>query len=33
MTSAYADILKRIDAAIEAARVVFERFTPGGMIR
>ena len=31
MTSAYADILKRIDAAIEAARVVFERFTPGAI--
>ncbi|MGH9495814.1 MAG: 3'(2'),5'-bisphosphate nucleotidase CysQ [Candidatus Sulfotelmatobacter sp.] len=31
MTSAYADILKRIDAAVEAARVVFERFTPGAI--
>jgi myo-inositol-1(or 4)-monophosphatase len=31
MTSAYADILKRIDAAIEGARVVFERFTPGAI--
>ncbi|HEX3819923.1 MAG TPA: 3'(2'),5'-bisphosphate nucleotidase CysQ [Candidatus Sulfotelmatobacter sp.] len=31
MTSAYADILKRIDAAIEAARLVFERFTPGAI--
>jgi myo-inositol-1(or 4)-monophosphatase len=31
MTSAYADILKRIDAAIDAARVVFERFTPGAI--
>src|ERR1700751_2765436 len=31
MTSAYADILKRIDAAIDAARVVFARFTPGAI--
>jgi myo-inositol-1(or 4)-monophosphatase len=31
MTSKYADILKRIEAAIEAARVVFERFTPGAI--
>jgi myo-inositol-1(or 4)-monophosphatase len=31
MTSTYADILKRIDAAIDAARVVFERFTPGAI--
>jgi myo-inositol-1(or 4)-monophosphatase len=29
MTSAYADILERIAAAIEAARTVFARFTPG----
>src|SRR5438270_2764007 len=27
--SQYADILKRIDAALEAARTVFARFTPG----
>ena len=31
MTSAYADILQRIEAAIEAARVVFARFTPGAI--
>ena len=31
MTSAYANILKRIEAAIAAARVVFERFTPGAI--
>jgi myo-inositol-1(or 4)-monophosphatase len=31
MNSRYADILKRIDSAIEAARVVFERFTPGAI--
>jgi myo-inositol-1(or 4)-monophosphatase len=29
MTSSYSDILVRIEAAIEAARVVFDRFTPG----
>src|ERR1700745_162741 len=29
MTSAYSDILARIEAAIAAARVVFARFTPG----
>ncbi len=29
MTSEYADILQRIEAAIEAARTVFARFTPG----
>ena len=31
MTSEYADILKRIEAAIEAARTVFARFTPGAI--
>jgi myo-inositol-1(or 4)-monophosphatase len=31
MTSAYADILKRIEAATEAARTVFARFTPGAI--
>jgi myo-inositol-1(or 4)-monophosphatase len=31
MTSAYADILKRIESAIEAARAVFARFTPGAI--
>jgi myo-inositol-1(or 4)-monophosphatase len=31
MTSAYSDILTRIEAAIEAARVVFARFTPGAI--
>src|SRR5262252_10719802 len=29
MNSAYSDILTRIEAAIEAARTVFARFTPG----
>jgi len=29
MNSAYSDILSRIEAAIEAARSVFARFTPG----
>jgi myo-inositol-1(or 4)-monophosphatase len=29
MTSTYSDVLKRIEAALEAARVVFDRFTPG----
>ena len=29
MTSAYADILKRIEAALHAAAQVFSRFTPG----
>jgi myo-inositol-1(or 4)-monophosphatase len=29
MTSAYSDILVRIEAAVEAARQVFDRFTPG----
>jgi len=29
MTSAYADILQRIHAALDAARLVFARFTPG----
>ena len=31
MTSAYSDILARIEAALEAARVVFARFTPGAI--
>lgn len=31
MTSAYSDILTRIEAALEAARVVFARFTPGAI--
>jgi myo-inositol-1(or 4)-monophosphatase len=31
MTSAYPDILKRIDAAIGDARAVFARFTPGAI--
>ncbi len=31
MTSAYADILKRIETAIESARTVFARFTPGAI--
>ena len=31
MTSSYADVLQRIEAAIEAARVVFDRFTPGAI--
>jgi myo-inositol-1(or 4)-monophosphatase len=31
MTSAYSDILTRIEAAIEAALVVFARFTPGAI--
>lgn len=30
-SSAYADILKRIEAAMEAARTVFARFTPGAI--
>ena len=30
-SSAYADILQRIQAALEAARVVFARFTPGAI--
>jgi len=30
-SSAYADILKRIEAGIEAARSVFARFTPGAI--
>src|SRR5580700_3017067 len=29
MTSAYSDILARIEVALEAARKVFDRFTPG----
>ena len=31
MTSAYSDILVRIEAALEAARTVFARFTPGAI--
>lgn len=31
MTSAYSDILTRIEAAIEAARIIFARFTPGAI--
>jgi len=31
MTSAYADILKRIEAALHAAAGVFSRFTPGAI--
>ena len=31
MPSAYSDILKRIDAALAAARAVFDRFTPGAI--
>jgi myo-inositol-1(or 4)-monophosphatase len=31
MTSSYADILQRIEAALEAARAVFSRFTPGAI--
>jgi myo-inositol-1(or 4)-monophosphatase len=30
-TSAYADILQRIESALGAARVVFDRFTPGAV--
>ena len=30
-SSAYADILQRIEAALEAARTVFARFTPGAI--
>jgi len=30
-SSAYADILKRIEAAMEAACTVFARFTPGAI--
>ena len=30
-SSAYADILKRIESALEAARTVFARFTPGAI--
>jgi myo-inositol-1(or 4)-monophosphatase len=29
MTSSYSDILRRIEAALEASRTVFARFTPG----
>ncbi len=31
MTSSYADILVRIQAALDAARLVFDRFTPGAV--
>jgi myo-inositol-1(or 4)-monophosphatase len=31
MTSSYADILRRIQAALDAAREVFTRFTPGAV--
>jgi len=31
MTSAYSDILARIEAALEAARTIFARFTPGAI--
>ena len=31
MTSAYSDILTRIENAIDAARIVFARFTPGAI--
>src|SRR4030088_42362 len=31
MTSSYSDILSRIEAALEAAREVFSRFTPGAI--
>src|SRR4030088_3635631 len=31
MTSSYSDILTRIDSALEAARVVFNGFTPGAI--
>jgi len=31
MTSSYSDILTRIQAALDAARVVFARFTPGAI--
>jgi myo-inositol-1(or 4)-monophosphatase len=31
MTSAYSDILARIEAALEGARTVFARFTPGAV--
>ncbi len=31
MTSAYSDILARIEAALDAARTVFARFTPGAI--
>src|SRR5246127_3685830 len=31
MTSAYSDVLTRIEAAIQAARTVFARFTPGAV--
>ena len=31
MTSTYSDILARIEAALEAARTVFARFTPGAI--
>jgi len=31
MTSSYSDILKRVDAAISAAREIFARFSPGAI--
>jgi myo-inositol-1(or 4)-monophosphatase len=31
MTSSYADILHRIQSALDAARLVFDRFTPGAV--
>lgn len=31
MTSSYTDILKRIEAALDASRVIFARFTPGAI--
>jgi len=31
MPSRYADVLQRIEAALQAARAVFERFTPGAI--
>ncbi len=31
ISSRYSDILQRIEAALDAARVVFERFTPGAI--
>ena len=30
-SSSYADILQRIEAALDAARAVFARFTPGAI--
>jgi hypothetical protein len=31
-SSPYSDILQRIEAALNAARVVFDRFTPGAIL-